>query len=413
MCRTRLVVAACAMACHPSRAGQPNGAAGPAEEKVAAIARELDAIDHAVDLEQTTIEIREPQRFVEQLDTVLQLQAADGYWAAMVALRRATAIEPSFEDPAALRAEVAARRGKALLAFYDPQRRAIVLRSDALPSADGLDVAIARALVHAFQDQRMGGLVASLFMPDGPSDEARVQTCVLEGHASFVAEAMLAARRRESPARASEFATPQGSFAGEVDVPCLEGALFVRDAFARGGWPAVLRAVSSPPPSTEMLVHPNKLDVDFPVRVGLPEWDEERLGAAKLVRDETIGELGVRRLLHERGWNAKEAYAFATGWDGDRLHVYALADGREIVVWRLLWDREADGIEFRNALAPEKDSPPHFWRVAHRGRLVQAVSASDEQLAAHLRDLLGGEEPPAEEAADVASTKEAELHSPP
>ena len=413
MRRCALVVASCAMACHPSRAGEGRGDAAPAEGKVAAIARELVALDHAVDLEQIAIEIREPQRFVEQLDTVLQLQAADDYWAAMVALREATGIEPTFEDPAALRAEVAARRGQALLAFYDPQRRAIVFRSDALPSADGLDVAVARALVHAFQDQRMGGLVASLFMPDGPADEARVQTCVLEGHASFVAEAMLAARRGEPPDRASAFAKPQRSIAGEVDVPCIEGALFVRDAFTRGGWPAVLRAVSSPPPSTEMLAHPNKLDVDFPVRVGLPEWDEERLGAAKLVRDETIGELGVRRLLHERGWSEKEAYAFATGWDGDRMHVYALADGREIVIWRLLWDREEDAVQFRNALAPKKDALPHFWRVAHRGRLVQAVSASDEQLAASLRDLLGGEEPPAEEAADVASTKAAELHSPP
>ena len=80
---------------------------------------------------------------------------------------------------------------------------------------------------------------------------------------------------------------------------------------------------------------------------------------------------------------------------------------------RLLWDREEDAVQFRNALAPKKDALPHFWRVAHRGRLVQAVSASDEQLAASLRDLLGGEEPPAEEAADVASTKAAELHSPP
>jgi hypothetical protein len=44
---------------------------------------------------------------------------------------------------------------------------------------------------------------------------------------------------------------------------------------------------------------------------------------------------------------------------------------------------------------------------------VQAVSASDEELARILRDLLGGEEPPAEEAPDVASTKEAELHWPP
>jgi hypothetical protein len=220
-----------------------------------------------------------------------------------------------------------------------------------------------------------------------------------------VAETMLAARRGAPPG--DEFAKPTGSIAGEVDVPCFEGALFVRDAFARGGWPAVMRAVSSPPPSTEMLVHANKIDVDFPVRVGLPDWRDD-LGPAKLVRDDTLGELGVRRLLHERGWSSDEAYVFATGWDGDRLRVYELADGTDVVLWRLLWDREEDGVQFRNALAPKKDAPPQFWRVAHRGRLVQAVSASDENVANVLRDLLGGELPPAEEPADVASTEAAE-----
>jgi hypothetical protein len=39
---------------------------------------------------------------------------------------------------------------------------------------------------------------------------------------------------------------------------------------------------------------------------------------------------------------------------------------------------------------------------------VQAIAASDDDLAAVLRDLLAGEVPPAEEPADVASTREAE-----
>ena len=47
-------------------------------------------------------------------------------------------------------------------------------------------------------------------------------------------------------------------------------------------------------------------------------------------------------------------------------------------------------------------------RVAHRGRLVQAVAVEDDAMAGVLRDLLGGELPPAEEPADVTSTIEAE-----
>ena len=392
----------CAIGCHPVGAPQPDAE----KDVVAAVARELEALDHAVDLQPIAVEVREPQPFVEEVDGVLRLQAPDSFYAGMIAVREASGIEPTFADPAALRAEAAAARARNLLAFYDAQRRAIVLRADA--PAESLDLHVARALVHAYQDQRMGGLVDSLYAPDARTDEARVQQCVLEGHASFVAAAMIAARKGVPPEQAEvSIAAPSSRpIAVEIDVPCPEGARFVRDAYRRAGWPAVLRAVSSPPPSTEMLRHPGKLDVDFPVNVAFPEWPEAQLGAAELVRDDTLGELAIERILLERGW--PDARIAAVGWDGDRLQVWKLPSGATVVLWRSLWDREADGLQFRQSLTPKPDAGAFAWRVAHRGRLVQAVAAEDEAMANVLRDLLGGEMPPAEEPPDVASTIEAE-----
>jgi hypothetical protein len=170
----------------------------------------------------------------------------------------------------------------------------------------------------------------------------------------------------------------------------------------------VLRVVSKPPASTEMLVHAQKRDVDFPLHVELPEWPEETLGAAAVVRDDTMGELNIQRLLLERGLGRLESQLAAAGWDGDHLQVYALADGASVVLWRTLWDREEDADAFRRALNPKHDTGAVAWRVAHRGRLVQAVSAADDAIANVLRDTLGGVQPPAEEPDDVATTSAVE-----
>ena len=293
----------------------------------------------------------------------------------------------------------------ATLALYDPQRRTIVLRDDALNSGPELQAAVARALVHAFQDQRLGGLVASLYAPDAPADEARARQCLLEGHAAFVAKA------REvgvDKVQASDFPDPDRTLGTDVDVPCPEGARFVADTHAAGGWPAVLRALSTPPPSTEMLLHANKRDVDFPVHVKLPEWPEEKLGTASIVRDDTMGELNIQRLLLERGFDRRRSQLAAAGWDGDHLQVFELATGQNVVLWRTLWDREEDADGFRRALNPKAETGAVAWRVAHRGRLVQAVSSVDDDVANVLRDTLGGIAPPAEEPDDVATTAAAE-----
>ncbi len=404
MRRPALLAIASTLACHPTPPSEPEGD----PDLVTSVARELEALDHAVDLQPIAVEIREPQPFVEELDGVLRLQTPDNFYAAMLAVRDASGIEPAFEEPGALRAEAAAARARNLLAFYDPQRRAIVLRDDAKDA----DVDVARALVHAYQDQRMGGLVDSLYAPDARTDDARTRHCLLEGHASFVAAAMIAARKGVPPEQAEVSTAPSSSrpIAAEIDVPCPEGARFVRDAYRRAGWPAVLRAVISPPPSTEMLRHPGKLDVDFPVNVSFPDWPEAQLGPAELVRDDTLGELVIERLLQERGW--PDARTAAIGWDGDRMRVWRLPSGKLVVLWRSLWDRETDGLQFRQSLTPKPDASAFAWRVAHRGRLVQAVAAEDDAMANVLRDLLGGEVPPAEESPDVTSTIEAEKTAP-
>ena len=186
---------------------------------------------------------------------------------------------------------------------------------------------------------------------------------------------------------------------------CPEGARLVAALHAEGGWPPVLALVGAPPESTEQILHRAKLGVDFPTHVALPAWPEERLGPATLIARETVGELGLLRLLLEAGLDAEAAHRVATGWDGDALGILRTASGDEVVLWRIVWDREEDAHQFRRAF--EDRGREGGLMVAVHGRLAHAVRAP-AGLREPLRDLLGGEASPPVQAEDAASTEAAE-----
>lgn len=392
-----------ALGCHPKAVEDPLAGEPPTHKAVRSAIEQLAKIDHHVDISRFSIESQPAQSIAEGLELGIGSSMPETYFDAMLIARGGVGLGQDFSSGRALLAQVAARTAAERTVYYDAARRSVVFRSDA--EVDPWDPQLFEALVHAYQDQNLGGLTTALLGPDGGSDNARARRCVVEGHAQFVARAMALQKRGLPPEHAEleEFPEPEMTLAGEANLQCPAGARMMLGLYESGGWPAVLGAVTNAPSSTEMLRHPVKRDADFPTNVGVPGWDEDRLGPATLLGEDTLGETNIYRLLLESGLPSQDASLAATGWDGDRLALYELPGGQRVLIWRSLWDRDDDAFAFQDALGKNARTD-HSFRVFYSGREVQCIVSADEQLAIGIRGLLGDEPQPLADAADAKST---------
>ena len=180
-------------------------------------------------------------------------------------------------------------------------------------------------------------------------------------------------------AKEGQFIGPQHLHATLTETLCGAGATYLYARYQAGGWEAVLGAVRNPLPSTEQLLHPSKVDQDFPVNVAVPDWpedeygDENPFGKVTMVYEDVLGEQTIHYLLLERGVEPLQARLAAIGWDGDRMRIYDHENGQRIVVWRSVWDRDVDAEQFATAIAP-KGIEPRAFRVERHGRVVDAFN---------------------------------------
>lgn len=396
-----LVFALCG--CHPKAVEDPLAGEPPTHQAVRSAVEQLEKIDHHVDISRFSIETQPAQSVAEGLELEIGSSMPSVYFDAMLVARGGVGLPLDFSSGDALLAQVAAETAAGRAVYYDAARRSVVFRADA--DVDPWSPDLFEALVHAYLDQNLGGLTTGLLGADGGSDQARARRCVVEGHAQFVARAMALQKRGLPPEHAEleEFPDAESSVAAEANLRCPAGARMMLSLFETGGWGAVLAAVSNAPSSTEVVRHPIKKDADFPTNLGLPSWDEAKLGPATLLGEDTLGETNIYRLLREAGLAAETASLAATGWDGDRLALYELPNGERVLIWRTLWDRDDDAFAFQAALGKNPRTDRSF-RVFYSGREVQAIVSSDEQLAIGIRGLLGNEPQPLADDADAKST---------
>jgi hypothetical protein len=123
----------------------------------------------------------------------------------------------------------------------------------------------------------------------------------------------------------------------------LQGATFVAQAYERGGWAAVDALRTSPPASTEQLIHPERYfdSPDPPITVDASPLLAESSSRLRLLYDNRLGELGCMLVIE----------GDASGWGGDRYRVLERADGTSIVEARSVWDDEDAARRFAT-LAP-------------------------------------------------------------
>ena len=162
--------------------------------------------------------------------------------------------------------------------------------------------------------------------------------------------------------------------------PYVEGAQFVYQFFARGGWPEVDALYERAPSSTEQIIHPGKyvleeepVDVDIPSLVGaLGEgWSE--------LRRDTFGEFALLAYL-EDGLGQREAAIAAAGWGGDEYVVYSGPDGSYALVHRYEWDSLRDAEEFFEGFANFTEARVGATLIPLASVGVEVLFALPEQL---------------------------------
>lgn len=400
--------------CSPTPSTQPTEpvANNDEERAIQKLARQLRATGVTVDTAKLDVERKHRDAAVADLGAQLELGLRPQQLEVLWQLRTILEATPPFRTVTSLREQAVAVRLPQLRVYYSADRRAMVFVDAKQQDPPALEAALAGELVHAFYDQAPGGLSELLYEPQGLLDGIRVRNCLLEGHARLAE--VFARRSSIDGLDAKELAAldppPQQLHATLTEIPCGAGAAYLHRRYESGGWSAVLRAVRTPLPSTEQLLHSAKVDQDFPVNVTLPAWPEDEydapdpLGKATVVHEDVLGEQTVHRLLLERGTEPAEAFVAAVGWDGDRLRIYEQESGERVVVWRSVWDRELDAEQFAAAIAP-KGIEPRAFRVERHGRVVDAVSTAGPELAARLHASLAarvGE--PSAQPSDAAST---------
>ncbi len=153
--------------------------------------------------------------------------------------------------------------------------------------------------------------------------------------------------------------------------PYREGRQFAGALFQAGGWEAINRAYTTPPRSTEQVLHPERYIAgeDNPIHVAIPDLGATLGAGWEQSLQDTLGEfvagLYLSALLpEETAWQA------AAGWGGDTFVAWEQQDGSQVRVWRTIWDSSTDAQEFESAL---------IAAVPHRYLLAQPLSPTAGQ----------------------------------
>jgi hypothetical protein len=154
--------------------------------------------------------------------------------------------------------------------------------------------------------------------------------------------------------------------------PYWEGRRFAEALFQAGEWEAVNRAYTDLPRSTEQVLHPERYleGPDTPISVVIPDLGAVLDESWTMLLQDTLGEFVVGLYLDET-LPEQDAWRAADGWDGDAFVVWEHEEsGRQVRVWRTVWDSTAEATEFEQALTaliPQRYLPA--WPIdLHEGQ---------------------------------------------
>jgi hypothetical protein len=253
-----------------------------------------------------------------------------------------------------------------VIGFYDdrPSEKRLFAVSRTRQLTPTNRIVLVHELRHALQDQH-ANLHGVLPRSIGDFDDRRLAfMSVLEGDATLVMMRYLAELLPVGGEAIEEATLPTPAVEGAPPVlrdqlvrPYVDGLALARAMHSRGGWGALREAWSRPPPSTEQVLHPEKLFAGESPREVVVSWAPRE---GRQLAEGVLGELLTGTLLGGDG-------PASAGWGGDSYRAWDV-DGRTLMVWKSVWDTPADEAEFRDALLArfEATHGPSVQKAAFR-----------------------------------------------
>jgi hypothetical protein len=134
------------------------------------------------------------------------------------------------------------------------------------------------------------------------------------------------------------------------NAPYLAGVIAISQVLTADGYDGVNALLAELPPSTELLLHAEKLaSGEAPVLVADPDVLDELGEGWEELGSDTMGEFILRTVLEAQTGFGVAAQAGA-GWGGDRLTLYGSDEDSSVMIWELRWDTESDTDEFMDAV---------------------------------------------------------------
>lgn len=260
--------------------------------------------------------------------------------------------------------------------FYDTETKEMnVVILSGRPLGDRLpiieQIVFVHEYVHALQDAAFDlNAYLTVMQALDNQDEQLARLALVEGDATLMMNEYAAYAAQRNPLgtltglllgglQAGNLTLPPGIpdiIASELLFPYTAGEAFVRALFRAGGWETVNAAFSSPPTTTEQILHPEKyLSAEVGAEVRLID-SAAKLGEGWRLTDRGVfGQFYLREFLAQE-LTATQAASAAAGWGGDAFHIYQHSDGRMAAMLRLEWDTPDDLAEFQAAITAYGES---------------------------------------------------------
>jgi hypothetical protein len=340
---------------------------------VAKIGQQLSALGFSVDVGRITIQLQEERDMIAMFNQISDESRQE--------VKTYTPFGPYHEEGDA----------NSRLAFYDPNTKAIIFRKGA--SRALTNGYLVHELAHVYQDQKWS--FDSIWKPyhNKPSRELfNIIQYIIEGHAELVRNAF--EQEHATHVQASRLSILLGKISmndclscennvSPADLPYSLGMRFLLQQYRAGGWPLVERYFTELPASSEQIIHPKKFNHDAPIELSLSTWEDTEL-KPELVMNGCLGEAFLLSKLLSLNVPLAAAFQGASGWDGDIAHLYKIADGREALIWRIVFDRVVDAQQMENAVT-HSDETDGIFRI---GRIVDWIISDDLDLKKRLRIFL-------------------------
>lgn len=326
-----------------------------------------------------------PARFVDTaaLQVVVRREMAASYpddtWHAMERTLKVFGLIPPKMN---LRAVLAGMMEEQVAGLYDPDEKALYVNRQPLEGSEMLselglgdlnmtDVYLIHELDHAVTDQAFH--LKRLPLDDLENeDRASAARCVVEGDATWVMlrylYQVLKVPENQQDKMGDMMATMNmgkellgggtpAYLQENLLVGYLGGVALVKQAYSRGGFPAVNGLYERPPQSMEQVLHPAKYFAgdDPPVKVAVTLPKAWAAAGWKDFYHGVWGEMNVRIILQEWGVPEDAARKASEGWGGDFFRAVEGPGGSAGFVWATVWDTDRDASEFEAAARTAKD----------------------------------------------------------